>query len=59
MTASEIKKLLKKAGFEIIAGAKHDKAIHPETGKLITIPRHKGDIAKGTVFNILKEAGIN
>ena len=59
MTASEIKKLLKKAGFEIIAGAKHDKAIHSETGKLITIPRHKGDIAKGTVFNILKEAGIN
>ena len=59
MTASEIKKLLKKAGFEIIAGAKHDKAIHSETGKMITIPRHKGDIAKGTVFNILKEAGIN
>ena len=55
----QIKKLLKKAGFEIIAGAKHDKAIHPETRKLITIPRHKGDIAKGTVFNILKEAGIN
>jgi len=25
MTASEIKKLLKKAGFEIIAGAKHDR----------------------------------
>ena len=59
MTASEIKKLLKKAGFEIIAGAKHDKAIHSETGKLITIPRHQGDIAKGTVFNILKEAEIN
>ena len=59
MTANEIKKLLKKAGFEIIAGAKHDKAIHSETGKMITIPRHKGDIAKGTVFNILKEAGID
>ena len=40
MTANEIKKLLKKAGFEIIAGAKHDKAIHSETGKMITIPRH-------------------
>ena len=58
MTASEIKKLLKKAGFEIIAGAKHDKAIHKATGKMIAIPRHKGDIPTGTAHNILKEAGL-
>ena len=44
MTADEIIKLLKKAGYEITAGAKHDKAIHKETGKMIAIPRHKGDI---------------
>lgn len=58
MTANEIIKLLKKAGYEITAGAKHDKAIHKETGKMITIPRHKGDIPAGTVHNILKEAGL-
>ena len=51
-------KLLKKAGYEIIAGAKHDKAIHKETGKMIAIPRHKGDIPTGTAYNILKEAGL-
>ena len=32
MTANEIIKLLKKASYEITAGAKHDKAIHKETG---------------------------
>jgi len=58
MTASEIIKLLKKAGYEIIAGAKHDKAIHKETGKIIAIPRHKGDLPTGTAHNILKEAGL-
>ncbi len=58
MTSNEIIKLLKKAGYEIIAGAKHYKAIHKESGKMITIPRHKGDIPKGTAHNILKEAGI-
>ena len=58
MTANEIIKLLKKAGYEIIAGAKHDKAIHKETGKVITIPRHKGDIPVGTAHNILKAAGL-
>ena len=31
MTSNEIIKLLKKAGYEIIAGAKHDKAIHKES----------------------------
>jgi len=58
MTSNEIIKLLKKAGYEIIAGAKHDKAIHKESGKMIAIPRHKGDFPKGTAHNILKEAGI-
>ena len=58
MTSNEIIKLLKKAGYEIIAGAKHDKAIHKESGKMIAIPRHKGDVPKGTAHNILKEAGI-
>jgi len=48
----------KKAGYEITAGAKHDKAIHKETGKMIAIPRHKGDIPVGTAHNILKAAGL-
>ena len=47
-----------KAGYEITAGAKHDKAIHKATGKMIAIPRHKGDIPTGTAHNILKEAGL-
>ena len=34
------------------------KAIHKATGKMIAIPRHKGDIPTGTAHNILKEAGL-
>jgi len=33
MTSNEIIKLLKKAGYEIIAGTKHDKAIHKKVEK--------------------------
>ena len=58
MTANEIIKLLKKAGYEITAGAKHDKVIHKETDKMIAIPRHKGDIPVGTTHNILKAADL-
>ena len=57
MTADEIKKRLRKAGWCIEPGAKHDLACNAD-GRKIPIPRHKGDIPIGTAQKILKEAGL-
>ena len=57
MTKFELEKLLKRANFEKRPGGKHDiwfKAGYPP----ISVPRHKGDIPKGTLKNILKSAGL-
>ena len=57
MTKREIEKLLKKAGFTKNSGGRHDiwkKSGYPP----IPVPRHKGDIPKGTVRSIMKAAGI-
>ena len=57
MTKQELEKLLKRAGFLKRKGGKHD--IWIKLGfPPIPVPRHKGDIPKGTVKNILKHAGI-
>lgn len=49
---------LKKAGWEISSGAKHDMATHPnKPGLKIPIPRHT-EINEYTAKQILKEAGL-
>ena len=57
MTKYELEKLLKQARFEKHAGGKHDiwtkKGFPP-----IPVPRHKGDIPKGTLKSILKSAKL-
>jgi predicted RNA binding protein YcfA (HicA-like mRNA interferase family) len=59
MTKRELEKKLKKAGWIIIHGKAHDLATNSaKPGLKIPIPRHKGDIPKGTAQAILKEAGI-
>lgn len=58
MTKRELEKLLKKNGWKIISGAKHDAAIKDGIGTKIPIPRHKGDLDNRTVDTILKEAGV-
>ena len=58
MTKRELEKLLKKNGWQIVHGAKHDAAVKNDTGTKIPIPRHKGDLDNRTVDTILKEAGI-
>lgn len=57
MTKYELEKLLRKAGFEKRSGGRHDIWIKPGF-PIIPIPRHKGDIPKGTVKNILFAAGL-
>lgn len=57
MTKREIEKLLKKAGFQKHEGGRHE--VWKKDGfQIVALPRHKGDISKGTVNSILKKAGI-
>ncbi|MDR0897190.1 MAG: type II toxin-antitoxin system HicA family toxin, partial [Oscillospiraceae bacterium] len=58
MTERAIKQILRDAGWVIQAGGRHDLATHPQKpGIKIAIPRHRGDIPKGTAEAILKQAG--
>lgn len=59
MTKRELEQKFKKAGWSFIQGANHEKAVSPNGKKKIPIPRHKGDIPKGTALAILKEAGLS
>ena len=57
MNRKEIDAKLKKAGWTIVPGANHDLAIGPK-GQKVALPRHRGDIKKGTVHSILRYAGL-
>lgn len=59
MTRLEIERKFRKAGWTFIQGANHEQAVSPDGKKKIPIPRHKGDIPKGTALKILKEAGLS
>lgn len=60
MKASEIIRLLKKAGCYIIRnGRNHDIWYSPATGVQFEVPRHKSkELATGTADSILKDAGL-
>jgi predicted RNA binding protein YcfA (HicA-like mRNA interferase family) len=59
MTKIELEKRLRKAGWSIAHGKAHDLATNSvKPGLKIPIPRHKGDIPKGTAQAILREAGL-
>lgn len=53
MTKYEIERILRKKGYEKRSGGKHDIWLKKGSSP-IPIPRHKGDIPKGTLKNILK-----
>ena len=57
MTKREIEKLLKGAGFEKHEGGRHE-VWKKEGFPPVAVPRHRGDIPKGTVHNILQQAGL-
>jgi predicted RNA binding protein YcfA (HicA-like mRNA interferase family) len=57
----EVVKALKKVGFiERRSTGKHCVLKNPETGKIIPIPLHGSkDIKRGTLFSIIKHAGLS
>lgn len=59
MTKKQLEQLLQANGWNITEGKKHSMATHPgKPGIKIPIPRHKGDLATGTVQGILKDVGL-
>jgi len=60
LTSKKLLTILRKADFEIdhITGS-HYILYNSNNNKRATVPFHRGDLPKGTVFLILKSAGIS
>ncbi|MEM3565241.1 MAG: type II toxin-antitoxin system HicA family toxin [Candidatus Jordarchaeaceae archaeon] len=60
LTPKKIIKILEKRGFVLdrVKGSHHI-YYHPETRKRVVVPLHKKDLPKGTLIEILKQAGIS
>lgn len=59
MKSSSLIKLVKKDGWELIrTKGSHHHFKHPTRKGIVTIPHPKKDIPKGTVANILRQAGL-
>ena len=58
MTRKELDRKLLRAGWKIEHGKSHDVAIG-RAGRIVALPRHKGDLKNGTVIRILKATGLN
>lgn len=59
MTFNNLERIIKSDGwvYEYARGS-HCYYSHPTKKGKVTIPKHKGDIPKGTVNSILKHAGL-
>lgn len=59
MTVREILKILKDDGwYECDTRGSHIQLEHDSKKGKVTVPSHSGDIAKGTLNSILKQAGL-
>ena len=59
MTIREVLKILHNDGWmEIRQRGSHIQLRHPDKKGLVTIPLHSGDIPKGTLNSIMKQAQI-
>lgn len=59
MKVSELIKKLRANGCNITRhGKEHDIWYSPVTGKGFPVPRHKSEIATGTLNKIMKDAGL-
>lgn len=60
LTSKDIVKILQKKGFILDrSSGSHQLWIHPVTRKRATIPMHNKDLPTGTLYSILKQAGID
>jgi len=60
LTPEEIIKILENRGFVLDrTKGSHRIYYHPETKRISVVPLHKRDLPKGTLLEILKQAGIS
>lgn len=60
LTPNEIIKILENKGFVLDrTKGSHHIYYHPETKRRAVVPLHKRDLPKGTLLEILKQAGIS
>ncbi len=59
LTPKKIIKILERNGFVLsrVKGSHHI-YYNPETGKRVVVPVHRKELPKGTLLEILKQAGI-
>jgi len=60
LTPQKIIRILEKKGFVLdrIKGS-HQIYYHPDLKKRVVVPFHKRDLPKGTLLEILKQAGVS
>jgi len=59
ITSQKVIRVLEKRGFVLDrTKGSHYIYYHPETKRRVVIPVHKKDLPKGTLLEILKEAGL-
>jgi predicted RNA binding protein YcfA (HicA-like mRNA interferase family) len=59
LTPQKIVEVLKKSGYVLDrTKGSHHIYYHPETKRRVVVPLHKRDLPKGTLLEILKQAGI-
>ena len=60
LSPDKIIAILKKRGFILdrVKGSHHI-FIHPETRKRVVVPLHKKDLPRGTLLEVLRQAGLS
>ena len=60
LSPEKIMKILEKRGFVLdrVKGSHHI-FIHPETRTRVVVPFHKKDLPRGTLLEILRQAGLS
>jgi predicted RNA binding protein YcfA (HicA-like mRNA interferase family) len=60
LTSREVIRILEKRGFILdrVKGSHHI-YLHPDTKQRAVVPVHRRDLPQGTLFAILKQAGID
>ena len=60
LTPQKIIDILKEKGFILVrVKGSHQIFRNPETKRMVVVPLHKKDLPKGTLLEILKQAGIS
>ena len=60
LTSKKVIKVLESKGFLLDrTKGSHQIYLHPETNRRVVVPFHRKDLPKGTLLEILKQAGIS